>query len=53
LIEFIDENGGGPGVWLGKRHQKRARQSGLRLAALFNVLHHATLIGATPSGVLV
>ena len=24
-VEFIDENGGGPGVRLRKRHQKRAR----------------------------
>jgi hypothetical protein len=24
LIEFIDENGGGPGVRLRKRHQKKS-----------------------------
>jgi hypothetical protein len=23
-VEFIDENGGGPGVRLGKRHQKKS-----------------------------
>jgi hypothetical protein len=23
-IEFIDENGGGPGVWLRKRQQKKS-----------------------------
>ena len=25
-VEFIDENGGGPGVRLGKRHRKKASQ---------------------------
>jgi hypothetical protein len=34
-IEFIDENGGGPGVRLRKRQQKKARTSGRLIASCF------------------